>query len=481
MIKWSVPIFILLVIKTTSTWAGGFDADSIKRKKIVYPNDSLGKYVMVNRLFVTGNRVTRDQIILRELTLKSGDVIYSLDLPDILKQDERKIFNTRLFNTVEVRTLELEPNKVDILVEVHERWYTFPVPIFSLSDRNFNEWWETYNHDFRRTNYGLRLYQYNMRGRNETLRLTAQFGFQRLFELSYRMPYIDKKQKHGLVFDFAYFENKNLAYQTLDHKLEFKKSSDLLRTVRKVGLSYTFRNSFYQNHLLQIAHSEAQISDSVKLLNENYLRENTIQSFTSVSYHFNYDRRDIAFYPLRGHYLSIMAQQSGLSSSEDLNKTEVNLLFTKYSDLKNNWFLSNYSLLYMSTEDQIPYYNFSALGYYKRFVRGYEIYVIEGPQYFLNKTTLKKRVFSQRWTWNRAPLDQFRHMPLEIYLKAYADFGYVKNYEGYTLSNRLSNKLISGAGTGIDIVGSYDVVIRLEYTFNAEGDNGLFIHLKKEF
>jgi hypothetical protein len=46
-----------------------------------------------------------------------------------------------------------------LLVDVNERWYTFPVPIFELSDRNFNEWWQNYNHDFRRVNYGLRLYQ----------------------------------------------------------------------------------------------------------------------------------------------------------------------------------------------------------------------------------------------------------------------------------------------------------------------------------
>jgi len=477
--RWIAAIFFYFFVNTV--YAERVAIDSIRRKKQEYANDSIGKYVMINRLFVTGNRVTRDPIIIRELTLKPGDVVYSLDLPDILKQDERKIFNTRLFNTVEVRQLELEPNKVDILVTVNERWYTFPVPIFTLSDRNFNEWWETYNRDLRRTNYGLRLYQYNMRGRNETLRLTAQFGFQRWFELSYRMPYIDKKQKHGLVFDFDYFENKNLAVRTLDHKLEFKKSQDLLRTVSTAGISYTFRNSFYQSHLFKVAHSQVVISDSVNLINEKYLQNQTRQTFTYLVYQFLSDRRDVAFYPLKGHYLNLLAQQNGLTSDETLQKTEVSATFVKYIDLKKDWYLSNYSLAYGSTPDNIPYYNFSALGYNKKFVRGYEVYVIEGPQYYLNKTTLKKKIFSRKWIWNRAPLDQFRHMPLDIFLKAYADVGYVEGYRGNTLSNRLSNKLISGVGSGLDIVGSYDLVVRLEYTFNAEGDNGFFLHLKKEF
>ena len=87
-----------------------------------------------------------------------------------------------------------------------------------------------------RVNYGLRLYQFNMRGRNETLRLTAQFGFQRRFELSYRFPYIDKKQKHGLILDVDFTETKNLAFQTVDHRLEFLKSEDILRTTRVVVL-----------------------------------------------------------------------------------------------------------------------------------------------------------------------------------------------------------------------------------------------------
>src|SRR5690606_11490384 len=118
------------------------------------------RYLEINRIFIIGNRLTRDQIILRELSLKRGDIIYSIDLPEILELDKRKLINTRLFNTVEIRPIELEENKVDLLIDLDERWYTFPSPIFELSDRNFNEWWQNYDHDFRRVNFGLRLYQF---------------------------------------------------------------------------------------------------------------------------------------------------------------------------------------------------------------------------------------------------------------------------------------------------------------------------------
>jgi hypothetical protein len=82
------------------------------------------------------------------------------------------------------------------------------------------------------------------------------------------------------------------------------------------------------------------------------------------------------------------------------------------------------------------------------------------------------------------PFRQFQYIPFAIYLKAYADFGYVKNYPYYisnNLNRMLSDKLIFGTGFGVDLVSSYDVVLRFEYSFNAEGDRGFFFHIKKEF
>ena len=244
--------------------------DTLNQLPIYTRPDSISRLVYINRVFIVGNRITRDQIVLRELTLRQGDVINSLDLPAILERDKKKLINTRLFNTVEIRPLELQEGHIDLLIDLDERWYTFPAPIFELSDRNFNEWWETYDHDFSRVNYGLRLYQFNMRGRNETLRLTAQFGFQRRFELSYRFPYIDKKQKHGLIIDADFTETKNLAFRTVDHKLEYLQADDILRTTRGGGITYTYRNSFYVSHALKIEYRSNNINDTIPSLNSNY-------------------------------------------------------------------------------------------------------------------------------------------------------------------------------------------------------------------
>lgn len=448
--------------------------------------DSTGRFIHINRIFILGNKITRDQIILRELTLKAGDVAYSMELPIILDLDKKKLINTRLFNTVEIRLLEFQEDQADILIEVNERWYTFPSPIFELSDRNFNEWWQNYNHDFNRVNYGLRLYQYNMRGRNETLRLTAQFGFQRRFDISYRIPYLDKKQKQGLIIDFDFSETKNLAVRTSDHKLVYENfDNEILKSTRGGGLTYTFRKSFYTSHAVKMEYRSTKIADSVVLSkdgNPNYFGEaKTSQRFGAISYHFISDRRDYVGYPLTGYYITGSIYKSGLTKYDDLNKLEIYASFSRYIPLKNNFFISNNTIAYWSTPQDLPYANYGALGYRKQFVRGYEVFVIEGPYYILNKTTFKKRIFSRIYNWNFMPIRQFRYIPLSIYLKSYADLGYVRNYPNYEISSRLTDKLLTGVGAGIDIVASYDAVLRFEYTFNGEGQRGFFFHVKKEF
>jgi outer membrane protein assembly factor BamA len=482
-----VFIFSLIsIFSPVATHASGEKmlADTIRRpsrnSKIIA--DSTGKFLQINRIFIVGNRVTRDPIILRELTLQPGDYIYSTELPGVLETDKRKLINTRLFNTVTIRTLELEPNKTDILIDITERWYTFPSPIFDLADRNFNEWWQNYDHDFRRVNYGLRLYQYNMRGRNETLRLIAQFGFTRRFGISYRFPYIDRKKKQGLSLDFDFGETKNLSYRTVDHKLEFVQAKDVVRTSRSGSITYNYRPSFFQSHSLSVGYKSISINDTIAFLNPNYLKsESDLQGFTQISYQFTADHRDYVGYPLRGYHLVASITRNGISESEDLNKTEITGSYSFYKDLTQGFYLSNNTVGYWSSPNDLPYYNYSALGYQKQFVRGYEVYIIEGPQFFLNKTTFKKKIFSRTYHWGAMPVSQFRHIPISIYLKTYTDVAYVNNYKNYEANSRLTNKWISGFGGGVDIVGAYDFVLRLEYTINAEGNKGFFFNVKKEF
>jgi outer membrane protein assembly factor BamA len=446
--------------------------------------DSVSQYLHINKVLITGNKLTRPSIILRELRLKPGDVITETDLNYVLRKDQQKLFNLHLFNTVTIRPIPLDTMTIDLLVELEERWYTFPVPRFQLSDRNFNEWWENYNHDWSRVNYGIKLYQYNLWGRNHTLLLKAQFGFQKNFQLNYKIPYINKRQKQGLIFEMDYITGKSVPDSTIDHKLRYIKSSSILRTIKGVGITYTYRKNFYVEHRLKYEYKYSTIADTLQKLNENYLGNGSSrQEFDALTYELSSDHRDVSAYPLRGYYVLLGIQRSGIILHSDLVKNTAYFKFSSYIGLKNNFFLSTLSVLSWSGPDRLPYFNYTTMGYDKIFVRGYEVYVIEGPYFFLNKATLKKRIFSRNWHLNNWSVKQFNYLPLAIYIKTYADLGYVDNYMAYEkkgINNFLSDKLLSGAGFGVDIVTGYDMAIRLEYTFTSQ-NNGFFLHFKKEF
>lgn len=444
----------------------------------------------LNRLIIIGNKKTLDRIILRELSLKSGDSIRRYELEKILVLDKNKIYNLRIFNTVSIRTLELPDKSFDLLVEVEERWFSFPIPIFELSDRNFNEWWQNYDHQFNRVNYGLRLYQYNFRGRNETIRLTAQLGFSRKFDLIYRIPYIDKKLKQGLIFDFNYSEPKNLAYETKDHKLVFLSDRKTLRKKYGFGVTYTYRKSFYETHFLNLDYNNGTIADTIKSLISDsgspvyYAGGKSNQWFTALSYSFVSEHRDVIAYPLNGYQVIAGIRQIGLGLGEQISQTVFIASIAYHKHIGKNYFFSNQLSGYLQTPYRPPYSLYYGQGYEKKFVRGYEIYVIEGPWYGLNKTTLKKKIFQRIYSLDVLPWEQFQHLPVALYLKAYADVGYTRNFPYYADLNKnsiLTNRLIAGVGLGFDLVTSYDAVFRMEYTLNKEGTRGFFLHLKKEF
>jgi hypothetical protein len=133
------------------------------------------KQIRVNSIYIIGNEKTEKEIILRELDFITN---YSYDWENflsILKADQQKIFNLRLFNEVEITPLIIGPEEVEVLISVKERWYILPSVIFQLADRNFAEWWTNQDRDWSRVNYGIKINHANVGGSSEIRRLCLQF------------------------------------------------------------------------------------------------------------------------------------------------------------------------------------------------------------------------------------------------------------------------------------------------------------------
>lgn len=455
---------------------------SLPDSSAVTPNSAETSPVYIDAIFIVGNKKTKEGIILRELSVEKGESYEEDDLKVILDADKSKLLNTRLFNTVEISLLYLSEVEVDIVVKVTERWYTFPAPIFDLVDRNFNDWWQNQDRDFSRTNFGVKIFRNNFRGRNEQLRLTLQFGFTQQFGIKYQIPYIDRKKRHGLAFSFDYAENKNMATNSFEHKPQFFDSEEVLRVRREFSVGYQYRRSFYNFNNLQVTYYDNWVNDTISTINPQYFDINSNQQqYVEIAYFFTHDKRNFASYPLKGNRFEFRFRKQGIGVFDDLDRVDLLTSMARYFDLKKGFYFANYSSIYLSFPQNQPYANMGILGFRKDFVRGYELFQVEGKSFYLNRSTIKKRIFSRVAKLKAMPFEQFREMPIEIFIKAYYDMAYVENFTNYEFNQTLADRYLFGTGFGLDIVSYYDTVIRLEYSFNREQDSGFFLHFKKEF
>ncbi|NJL15696.1 MAG: BamA/TamA family outer membrane protein [Microscillaceae bacterium] len=435
-------------------------------------------WVILDSIQLIGNRKTRPHIILRELSLQPGDTLWMAKADSLLARNRNNIFNTNLFVTVDLKLVLKGKQRAVLQVWMEERWYLFPGPIFELSDRNFNEWWNTYNADLGRTNYGLRLVQENFRGRKEKLDLLFQFGFTQKFSLGYNIPYIDKKQRYGLNLNFSYSQNKSIAYQTDDHRLDFIESSALMRERWEARAGLSRRDGFYWFHYAELGFQQQQVADTVARLNPVFfLNGRNQQRYFRFTYRLSFDNRDFNAYPLQGRSVTLEFQRTGLGIFQDFRQTRLGIYYGGYHRLARNLFLANEVKGQVNFQPAQPYSEARALGFGDNVMRGFELYVIDGQGFAINNNTLRYRFFNFRKSFKFIPVRQFRTIPMSGYLTGYWDMGYVRDKYFNVLSNRFSNRFIFGWGGGIDLVTFYDLIIRFNYSLNNALEGGFFFGL----
>jgi outer membrane protein assembly factor BamA len=445
----------------------------------IEPNDT----IVLDKVFIIGYKKTKEQIIRRELSLRDGQVLTRHDLDLMVEEDKRRLLNTQLFLSVDASIVELSNERVDVIYRLSERWYFFPVPIFNLADRNFTEWWVNQNADFSRVEWGLRLRHFNFRGRRELLNLTAQFGYTRLFRISYAIPYINKNQKLGISFYGDYAVNKNIAYKTLNHRQQFLDADEPIRDRWRGGVAIGYRPNFYSTHTFGLHYSGVAVEDTVVQENPNYFPDGkNTQQYLALSYGFRWDFRDFISYPLSGAFFRLRINQIGLGLFDDVSILSLNARYSKYVDLGKKFYFSTSTTINASTPATQPYYNYQSIGTNGDFMRGFERNIVEGQHYIINKNTLKRQIFSTQLDLSRKiRWDEFNKIPFAAYLTLNFDQGYAHNYPSNEANTSLSDRYIFGGGIGIDLITFYDFVMRWEYSANIQGDRALYFNLFAPF
>ncbi len=440
-------------------------------------------FYKVDKINISGNRITQSFVILRECTFKVGDTLSSGLINAALQDSKQNLINTFLFHSVDVSWQKLSEHSITMTVEVVERFYTLPLPGLSIADRNFNVWWVEHNHDLKRLNAGVSLLQRNLRGRNETLTLIFQLGYTRQFGLQYIMPFINKRMRSGLQVSAIYSQNKEVYYNSVGNKQAFYSVFDkgFLRRRMLLSALYTYRPAIYNKNSLELDYCNNQVDSVIAQLSPDYfLNHQVMQRYFYLKYQWDCDHRDVKAYPLSGYLLSATMARSGLLPSDNVKMTEATLLCSKYTPVGGKYYLYNSAKVKLSAPFRQPYYNQRGLGYQTDFVRGYEYYVVDGQQFFIARNELKYWLIdyavpmrnNKFWRGQNLP-----NIPIKMYLKVFYDLGYV-NDDYYFNHNKLNNTWLYSYGAGLDIATWYDIVGRIELSRNRQKETGVYLHLK---
>jgi outer membrane protein assembly factor BamA len=435
--------------------------------------------VTIGQILISGNKKTKNIIILREIPFQTGE---NYSLPALTKkfEDARKqLMNTALFHSVIVSAKKFDKNVVTVSVDLKERWYLFPAPYLKPVDRNLNQWIVEQKANLNRINYGAKLLYNNATGYNDKLRIFLISGYTRQFSFNYDRLYIDKKLKWGMNVGFAIGKNREVNYNTiLDKQVFLKDNNNYLRSYLSAKAEITYRRAIKTRHRFGISYTTEDVKDTVLAANPFYYQTNRNKiHYPIVYYNMAYYDFDYIPYPTKGYAAQVSVSKKGFDKT--INVWELSVKGSGSWHLSPRLFFNINMFGGISVPFKQPFINQRFLGYGDVFIQGFEYYVVDGVAGGYLKTTLTREIldFSIRIPKKKSKVPE--HIPVRIFGKIYGNTGYV--YNPQPGNNNLSNKMLYSGGFGIDILTFYDVTFKLEYTFNQLGQNGLFLHRKTIF
>jgi hypothetical protein len=473
-----VAIWCVLLCAACAVKAQGVNAeilsvakDSIKSSDLQF--DSSTYYIRT--IVIKGNKKTKDNIAFREVAVRQGQSYSGNDLHRLLRLSREQLMNTTLFINVNVATYKVQGGIIDVEITVNERWYIFPVPYFKVVDRNWNVWIKDYGASLDRTQFGLKMLHNNTTGRNDKFNLWVIAGYTQQLEFKYQLPYVDKKMENGFTVGMSYGRNRELNYATDSNRQQFFTLPDFGRQFIRAELTYSNRKGSQQRFYIRNIYGFEKIDSAFFKLNPNYLSGRTQASFYDLMAAYQYLNVDYIPFPLRGWYVDFYALNR-FSSVIPMSQLGGRMLAT-WAFLPKTYINFQSAFVYTLQKHQ-PFFNQRLMGYGSLWMQGLEYNVMDGTFGVMGRTTIRRKMF----TYNFVGPDKWKaysRIPFTFYLKTFGNIGYA--YHVNPGNNFMNNRFLHTAGFGLEIATIYDMVFKLDYSFNQFGQSGFFIHTSADF
>jgi len=457
------------------------------------PEELPFEYIRFTEIKITGNKLTKDPMITRELDFKIGDSLGTIspgkkfdfklkrfapgdssELSLRLKYSRENIINTNLFLTVDLSIEQIDGMEYRLLVDVTERHYWWLFPVVKLNAPNFNEWLR--DPDISDVSMGLFFSHNNLFGKSHQSSLVGYVGKSYAVAWGYRIPWIGQGKKTGLTFGAAYQNLYTVEYGSLENKRQMLYKSNSLQSATIFGV-INMRPGLYNYGTVKVIGEWISISDSLYSLDSNYLEKGKKSNMSLTIYaDYAYDSRNSKSYPLAGTYLRLFVNKVGIGLvSKDVDYFFYGLDFHFYQKISQKFYVAEMFKLENSAGENHPYYYQLNMTQKKDFVRGYDLYTLKGDQMYFFRSNFKYELVkpSLKKVKEGQEDNKFKRLQYAFYLNAFADAGYCVN--NFTENNPYNNKMLLSWGLGLDFVTYYNMVLRFEYAFTSIGSNGFFI------
>ena len=415
-----------------------------------------GEYsIVVDSIFITGNDITEDFIILRELTFGVGDTLDH----HLATYNRERIYSLRIFNEVKLIPFQLnEKNILEILIE--ESWYIYPLPFVTLKDK-----------DWDKVSYGLSVSLLNFRGRNETLSGFFSLGYDPSFGFSYFNPNIVYDQNLNFQIRTGYSTSTNKssqAEQLYGAQFEQKNFTSRIQLGKRFG-----------NYHWAYIRSGFDYVETPFYLEGINASDSNIDRTVVLGASYVYDTRDLSLYAANGIYALVGYEFKGLGIN-GINYRVADLDFREYRKIVEKFTAKWRFSVRHTAGETVPYYDYSYIGYSDR-VRGY-FYdgESEGNDRFLGSVEINYPIIEEtriNLYWIPLLPNSLLSYRVAIIAGLFGDTGVTRNSgDPIVIKN-----FMTGYGTGISFLLLPYFICRLEFAINDNGQTEWIFDLGASF
>lgn len=410
--------------------------------------------VTIDEIVLSGNNITRPEVVMRELTVKVGDAIDSVSLI----YNKERIFSLGIFNKV-VLKVEKQAERHILNIAVEETWYIWPLPYISRNEKDWNK-----------LTFGLDLTVYNFRGRNEKIKAVGGLGYDPFISLSYTIPYLfeDAGVSAHSSIEYKSRKNRSAIADTLFGKgFNQKVITYMLNVEKRLELFHRFQ--------LYGGYSYVETPD--KYVSRISVSGSRIDRYPFFGLSYIYDTRDLTQYASSGTFVLARAQANGIGVN-NINYRTYFLDVRQYAYLTGKLRGKIRFATRHSYGDNVPLYDRAFLGLDDR-IRGNFHVKKEADAIAIGSAELFYPIIEE---WNlkfNLPMipERLTRYRVALYTHIFVDSGITRNIgEPYMLKN-----MMTGYGFGFTFMVLPFNAGRVELGFNEKGESELIIDVGVSF